>query len=284
MKAPIYFPGLFCLLILLSACQMDAEPGKLNYSSLEDSSLYYYRLGWQQIMDEGHYGLSEASYRKALKFDPNFLMAKSVLARLVKDRDEREKLYQEVNAQIDQIEGDERRVLDVYMALTNYTNIREKSPEKAAENLQKALKLAEKNFSQVVRLYPDEVYLKAEYIEVIHANHGARAALDSLDQLASEVQKDNPFLLGYAASLEAELGNFEKALSLAERLEKRIDDPHIPKSFAVYADIYFQMDSLQKARAYVNRAYGLDHQNLDARRLKDKIHQVMETIDEASDL
>ncbi|MEO1652698.1 MAG: hypothetical protein AAFU64_04060, partial [Bacteroidota bacterium] len=266
--------------IYLYACQVESDDAQIIYSTLEDSTLFYYRQGWQQIMDEGHYGSSELSYRKALDFDPNFLVGKSVLARLVTSLEEREKLYEEVISQIDRIEGDERLVLDVYMALTKYTNIREKDPANASKTREEALSLAEKNFSQIVRKYPDEIYLKAEYIEVIHANHGAQAALDSLEILASEIQQNNPFLLGYAASLQAELGNYEKALTLATRLEKLIDDPHIPKAFAVYADIYFKMDSLQKAKAYVNRAYGLDHRNLDASRLKDKIHQIMETIEE----
>ncbi len=263
---------LFPLLLLIFASCGELPPSStISYSTDSDSTRYYYRRGWEQIMDEGNYGPAEQSYRKALQFDSNFLIGQSVLARLTTDLQERLELFEMLEAKKPEIEGDERRVLDVYIALTDFTNLREQQSERAAEALDEALNLAEQNFAEVVYRYPDEVYLKAEYVEVVHSLHGPRAALDTLAVIAMDAQRDNRFLLGFAASLEAELGNFEKALELARRLEQVQADTTLPKSYAVYADIYYQMDSLKLAKQYAARAVALDPRNLDASRLKTRI-------------
>lgn len=253
------------------ACQPSESPTNLTYSTSSDSTMYYYNLGWEQIMDNGQYGAAEVSYRKALSFDPEFLVGKSVLARLTLDLEERIRIFEEVEAEKHQINGDERLILDVYLALTEFTNIREQTPEQAKEVLTQVLQLAEKNFREIVRKYPNQIYLKSEYIEVLHSNHGPRVALDSLIALTSAEQKENPFLVGYAASMYAELAEFEQALANARRLDAIISDPSLPKSFAVFADVYFAMDSLELAKQNADRAVELDARNLDASRLKTKI-------------
>jgi tetratricopeptide (TPR) repeat protein len=78
-------------------------------------------------------------------------------------------------------------------------------------------------------------------------------------------------LLGFSATLEAESGNYEKALLNAKKLESVINDRNAPKPYAVFADIYFQMDSLELAKKNADKAVLLDPRNLDASRLKDKI-------------
>lgn len=258
-------------------CPLDpsvpTSSGKLSYSVQHDSALFYYRRGWEQIMDEGHYGPAEASYRKTLSFDPDFLVGKSVLARLTLDLEERLQLYEELDANKERIQGDERKVLDVYLALTHFTNLREQTPERAGAVLQEVLKLAETNVREVVHRYPNEVYLKAEYLEILHSLHGPQAALDSLAALATPTQRETPFLLGFAASLRAELGEFNRALELAQRLETMQGNAPFPKAFAVWADVYVQMDSLSRAKSYADRAVTLDPRNLDASRLQARIEE-----------
>ncbi len=119
--------------------------------------------------------------------------------------------------------------------------------------------------------YPDEIYYKSEYIEVLHHNHGAQRALDSLYQLATPTQQNEPFLLGYAATLEAETGNFEKALAKAKQLKKQVKNKQSPKPYVVYSDIYFKQGNYKKASYYVERAVQRDTANIDVQRLKKKI-------------
>lgn len=268
---PKYILTRFILLSLtLISCQHEEE-SKHPYQPKSETALYHYQLGWQQIMDEGRYGAAEKSYRKTVYLDPDFLIGQSVYARLILDTDERIKIYNYVEAEKSRVGGDERKLLDVYQSLVYFTNLREQKDPEAQNALRTALKTAEKNLGYLVSKYPDEIYLKAEYIEILHANYGAAQALDSLGVLTSGKQKQNPFLMGYAASMEAELGDFDKALDKANALAKFFKGIRVPKPDAVYADIYFRKQELDKAFFYADNAYRLDNRNIDASRLRDKI-------------
>ncbi len=267
---------------LFSCQQVEVlEEEGLRYSTSHDSTRYYYQKGWLQIMDQGFYGPAEVSYRKALEFDPDFLVGKSVLARLTTDLEERLQLFEELEAEKERITGDERLILDVYIALTEFTNVREQEPEKAPAYLEKTLELAEKNFRQIVHKYPEEIYLKAEYIEILHSLHGPEASLDSLNALTTDEQKDNPFLLGYAAGIQAEMGNYQMALMQANRLNYILQDSLMPKPFVVHADIHFKWgENLELAKKMADRAVELDPRNLDASRLKKRIDEALLEQDE----
>jgi len=271
-----YFLLIPFLIVLVSNCSKEqpASPDHISYSTESDSALYYYRLGWAQIMDEGFYGPAETSYRKAVEFDPGFLVGKSVLARLTPNLDERLNLYRELIAKRSSTAGDERAVLDVYIALTEFTNLREQGAPKAASVLDSTLKLAEENFRSIVHKYPGEKHIRAEYIEILHANHGAEAAMDTLVKFRDE-HKLVPFLEGYAASLHAETGNFEEALNRARALQQSFSSDSIPKPYVVLAEVYHKMGDLEMAKQYVERAYALDPRNLDASRLKDQIDEAL---------
>ena len=90
-KLGFYFA--ICSILLLSSCKKSSDNQKVDYSSVSDSTLFYYELGWKQIMDFGDYSAAQQSYRKALTFDEHFLVGKSVLASLTLNLDERLSLY-----------------------------------------------------------------------------------------------------------------------------------------------------------------------------------------------
>ncbi len=257
------------LLILFSCNQQHTTT--LHYSTKSAKALHLYNKGWEQIMDEGRYAAAEDSYRKALEYDPNFLIGKSVLARLTLNLEERLALFKALENEASEIHGDEKRILEVYTAFTNYTNLRDMGSQNAGDVLQNALQLGEENLRKITHKYPEEIYLKAEYIEMLHALHGPEKALDSLDVLTTATQKENPFLLGYFATMKAELGDYKSALAAAYRLKEKTVDTTIPKPYVVLADVYFKMNQLDSAKSNVDKAYGLDPRNLDASRLKQKI-------------
>ena len=246
-------------------------PDFVQYSTDSDSTLFYYRKGWEQIMDFGEYGNAEITYRKALSFDPDFLIGKSILARLTTDLDERLALYEELEKRKHEVSGDERLILDVYIALTHYTNLRDQEDEGVRDALRAAFDIGEQNLRSIVHTYPNEVYLKSEYIEVLHSLYGAQTSIDSLDVLITLEQTNNPFLLGYHAILNAELENYNEALADAEVLAKLLTGKDIAKPDAVFADIYFKMGELEKAKEHADRANSIDPRNLDASRLKNRI-------------
>lgn len=257
----------FCFLFF--GCDQDTS-SSVTYST-NPETLKLYQEGWKQIMDEGRYGEAEISYRKALELDPDFVVGKSVLARLTLDLKERLKFYKEIQEEKQRIQGDERLILDVYTALVKYTNMRDQGSETYKTDLQEALQIGERNLRKIVHKYPEEIYLKAEYIEILNSIYGPQQALDSLDSLTSATQKDNPFLLGFSASMHAELEAHDLAIEKVNRLLEVVNDSTLPKAYAVLADIYFQMDNLTVAKRNADRANRLDSRNLDASRLKNKI-------------
>jgi hypothetical protein len=52
--------------------------------------------GWQEIIDNGRWTLSETYYRKAITFDTGFLIGESLVGRITQDADERFKLLNEL--------------------------------------------------------------------------------------------------------------------------------------------------------------------------------------------
>ncbi len=269
----------FGLLGLLAfSCTSDLPPvevAPLSYSTGSDSTRYYYDLGWQQILDEGYYGPAEVSYRKALSFDTSFLLGQSVLARLTLDTTERRSLYESIKNGRSLLQGAEGQLLDVFTALTDYTIRRAEDPEAAKAKRAGVLLLAEETLRGIRKQNPHITYIESEYIEFLHANHGAALALDSLVIFRKESKRDNPFLVGYQAQLLAELGRFDEALSIARDLESYYQLLQVPKPAVVFAHLYFGMDSLSTAKYYIDQAVALDDRNLEATRLQTQIEAAM---------
>ncbi len=261
----------FKLTIICIFCGFTAHSQKLQLSTPSDSALFYYYEGWRQVMDEGDYTASEKAYRKMMSFDPEFIVGLSLLGRITRNLQERLEIEGTLHVKKAKVVGDERILLDNYIELVKLTNLRETDSVAAKVQLDKVFETGEKNMRTVAHRYPDEIYYKAEYIEVLHRNHGPRVALDSLEMLLSEQQKKKPFLIGYAAHMEAEAGAFEKALAKAKILDHHFKGSNSPKPFVVYSDIYYQMGKLAQAERYVTKALALDPGNIDAQRLEKKI-------------
>lgn len=221
-------------------------------------------------MDEGNYTASERAYRKMMEFDSSFLVGLSLLGRITSDLNERKAIEATLYDRRGDVSGDENLLLDNYISLVKLTNLRETNPTVAKEVLQAIFKRNELNLRRIVHTYPDEIYYKSEYVEVIHRNYGAAAALDTLSQLASVEQQRSPFLLGYSAHMEAELGNFESALKKADQLSQLFNHGSA-KPLVVLGDIYFQMGDRIKAGQYIDQALAIDPGNIDAKRLKSRI-------------
>lgn len=274
-----HFPLILTMVIFFSSCDSEKNrDGLTQYSTNSDSTLFYYNLGWKQIMDFGDYSKAEASYRKALSFDNEFLVGQSVLARLTLDLEERLRLYKNLESLKNTIKGDERLILDVYMGLTRYANLRDQDSPKTKDALNEALKLGEINFHKMVHKYPEEIYLKSEYIEIIHSLYGARASLDSIESLTTKTQKLNPFILGYKAILTAEIEKYDDALKYANQLTEILADIEVARPDAILANIYFQKEEYRTAKIHADKAYEIDSNNLDASRLKQKIDAILSEI------
>ncbi len=266
---------LFIAISTVAICSLTCEQPKpvrsFDYGTQSDSALYYYNQGWRQIMDNGQWTLSENSFRKAIEFDTGFLLGKSLVGRISTDLNERSTIYRELGTGKTKAKDYERLLLDAYLSSINIMNIREQESELKPELISKHRTLSETNFSKVIQKFPEATYVKAEYIEVLHALYGAKPALDSLHKLVTENEQDIPFFINYAASLEAELGNFENALLIANRLSEILNDTTLPEPYMLFAKIYFEMDSIDNAKPYIEKAVELDPKHLIAQGLKKRI-------------
>jgi tetratricopeptide (TPR) repeat protein len=184
---------------------------------------------------------------------------------------ERLDLYRQLDSLKSTIDGDERLVLDVYIALTHFTNLRDQKSDETSAALQSSMEIGEENFRSVVQRYPNEVYLKAEYIEILHSIYGPEAALDTLEHIILPTQLKNPFLMGYKAIMLAELEEYDSALVIAHALTLEMEGKGMAKPDAILADIYFKKREYEQAKIHADKANSIDPNNLDASRLKKKI-------------
>lgn len=245
---------------------------ELPLSTTSDSARYYYYQGWENVMDLGHYSNSAIAFQKCVEKDPNFLIGQCLYGRISSDLVEQEAIYNLIEEEKSSLEGAEYQLLEVFHSLLKLMILRQKDPSKTKDQLVSALKLGEKNFRQIVQQYPAEIYYKAEYIEMLNYNHGPAVALDSLAVLATIKEQQNPFLLGYAAMMEATLGQFESALKKAHQLAIQYTGKVVPKPYVVYGDIYLKQGLYEQAKENIEIALAIDSGNIDAQRLKEKLN------------
>lgn len=258
-------------LICFCSCKKTISPSTFDYGTENDTALFYYQRGWQQIMDNGEWTLAEVSFRKASESDPDFILAKCLKGRISQDLEEREKLLGEIIAAEEKASQDQKLLIEVYKSSLQLMNKREAGIKLDKSTISDHYKLSEKNTRKFVHKYPNEDYVKAEYIEILHANHGAELALDSMNTIAARNQLELPFYLGYAAAMQAELSNFEEALQLLDKQRKVLNDSLKPQFYASSAEVYFEMDSIKLARKYIDKAVKLDSNHLIAKGLQKKI-------------
>ena len=261
----------FGLLLSISSCDVDKQTSTFDYGTKNDSARFYYLKGFHEILDNGRWTESERAYRKALEFDPDYPLGKSLVGRITRNLDERQKLLEELLSVQDKVSPDEQLLLEVYLSSMESYNNRDKGIRASAESMAKRKQMVETNFKEFVRKYPNDDYVKAEYIEWLHVIHGPKAALDSLNLLATVEQKKLGFYISFAASLELELGNLEKAVALSRDLKNLMADSTYTSYKKLKAEIYVTQDSLQKAKRYLDQILEIDPNHIIALGMLSKI-------------
>ena len=195
-------------LMLSFACSSENNSNSFDYGTKSDSARYYYLNGFHEILDNGRWTESERSYRKALEFDPEYALGKSLVGRITRNLDEREKLLQELLAVKNKANKDESLLLDVYLLSVEAYNNRDKGIKGSSEFMSQRAQMAELNFREFVHKYPDDDYVKAEYIEWLHFIYGPKAALDSLNYLATKRQLKLGFLYKLLSKFGIRIGQY----------------------------------------------------------------------------
>jgi len=267
--------GLLLIAFTLLSCSKTEQSFVPNYGTEVDSARYYFLKGWEEILDNGRWTESEIAFRMASELDPDWLLGKSMIGRITRDLEERQSLFAELDSLKDNASADERILLDVNLLSMQSANNRGLGIPNTPEDNRKRVALAEANFGEFSRKYPNDNYFKAEYIEFLHAIHGARVALDSLNILATPEQQQLGFYLAYAADLELELGNTDRAMALSMVLDEKLKDPSYLSPLMLKANIYISFDSLEKASELVDRVVAADSNHMIAKGMQVRIREVL---------
>lgn len=279
LKYPIYA----LIFILFTSCQQkqnksSTQPAVYTYGAKNDSAVFYFNKGWEHILDYGQWTLSEKAFRKAVDFDSTFIVGKALVGKNTTNLNERIQILNDINSSQIKVSEDDQLILEVTRITLELFNARGQNVKLDQDFISNFLTTAEKNYRTFIHKYPNEPYIKAEYIEVLNAIYGAKLALDSLHILTSPKQKKIPFFISYAATLESDLGNFKKALSIADDFNNQINDPNIPQPYVLYGSIYLKMDSLSLATLNLDKALQLDPNHIFAQRFKTQLRKKVNTI------
>ena len=264
------------LIGIMMGCEQapQIESSYFPYGSKSDSAVYYFRLGWQQILDNGQWTRSEQSFRKAVEIDSTFLVGWSLVGRISQDYQERKAILDMIDNAAETSEA-QALLLEIFRSNIKLMNDREEGIS-TPEQRRAHFGLAERNYRRFLDQYPHESYMLAEYIEVLHANYGPEVALDSLKMLPTESQAGLLFFEAYTAHLEKELGNPEKAIAIASEMSRTVSGDTIPARPYVLADIYFAMGRYDEALASVEEALRRDPNHLIARSLEGRIRKAID--------
>ncbi len=279
LKLPLSFRikylGLLFIAFTSLSCSKTEHSFIPNYGTEVDSARYYFMKGWEEILDNGRWTEAEIAFRKASSLDPDWLLGKSMIGRITRDLEERQSLFAELDSLKDNASEDERLLLDVNLLSMQSANNRGLGIPNMPEDNRKRVSLAETNFGKFSRKYPSDNYFKAEYIEFLHAIYGAKVALDSLNILATPEQQQLGFYLAYAADLELELGNTDRAMALSMVLDEKLGDPSYLSPLMLKANIYISFDSLEKASELVDRVVAADSNHMIAKGMQARIREAL---------
>ncbi|MCA9296733.1 MAG: hypothetical protein KC983_09445, partial [Phycisphaerales bacterium] len=173
--------ALLALGLILSACRHAPRSAGFSYGTDNAVALAAFNRGWMQIMDEGRWTAAERSFREAADADPSFILGAALVARITTDLDERQALLANIEANLDRADTDCRLLLDVFLMNIRAMNARDEGRAMPAVFNEERRSLALRNFGAFVTAHPQEPYIQAEYIEWIHAVHGAEAALEAME-------------------------------------------------------------------------------------------------------
>ena len=260
------------LLTSVSGCNRNEKSvdSLFHFDTDSDSARYYFTCGWKKIMDEGRWTDSEIAFRKAVTFDPDFVLGKILVGRISRDLEEREMILKEVETNQKQLSKEGNLLYEMHRMSVEFMNYRATGIEIPAAERTLRDSISFHHRRKFIDLYPNEPYEKAEYIEVIHHKLGAQSALDTLQSIATQHQLELPFYISYQAMLLSELGYYNEAFLYLDRLDSILDD-NAPARYYTRGIVMMNMDSIASANVMVQQAYQLDTNHLLAKGLLERL-------------
>lgn len=249
-----------------------------NYGTKLPEARAHYQKGWEQILDRGEWTLAEASFRKAVELDSNFLLGWSQVGRISQNPKERALIFKQLSDKKSRLTGWEKKLLEVYLGSLELIDARDRGIQISRKQISDFYSLSENHFSGFLKVYPNEIYVYSEYVEVIHGIYGPKPALDSLQSQVVKGNKLNPFLISYTAQMQAELKDFENAFQTASESERRLNNPKLPIISFTNAFIYFEKGQFESAGKFLDQTLILDKNHTLAQRLKKRLDQKLKDL------
>jgi len=254
-----------------------ADSQLYSYGEACHGAMSDYRQGWAEILENGRWTDSERLYRKVVAAAPDCLIAKSVLARITIDADERESLIEDIQSNIDKVDVHDRWLLDPYLKTLLLINARDTGQSLGEGFRDDLTSMAVRNYRAFLDEYPGEWAVRIEYIEWIHAAQGPQGALEAIGEMSSEGLSDNLRLSYFPAYFHAELGEYSQAIELAQAFVQQLGPGDWPQEHYITAFIDYQRGQYSAAAESIKHALQLDPRHLIAERLSKKIDKALET-------
>jgi len=265
MKSVLLF---FLFLPFLSLAQAPV----FDYGTKSDEARKAYQTGWKEILDLGEWTKAEESFRRAAALDPDFKLAWSQVGRISNDPEERASIYATLKNTLSDSTW-ESKLLEVYLGSLQLIDARDRGQAILPEQVKQFYEVSYTNFSKLPKSFPDEPYINAEYMEVIHGIYGAKAALDSMEIHEKSGSKITPFFASYSSQLWAELKDFDQANEVLNKLKTQLSDSNHPIISFTEAILFFEEGKLIQAEKLVNQALLADPKHTLAKRLKKRIEE-----------
>jgi len=238
-----------------------------DYAGAEPAAIAAYQQGFSYILDEGRWTASEAAFREAARLDPDWVMGKTLVARITQDLQERERLLAEIEAGYAGAPEDSRLILEVFLMNIRAANARDRGEQMPEGFAAQRRAVAVENFGLFCERHPGETYLQLERLEWVHNVEGAEATLALMETLPEGVLRA-PSFAGLEATLRAELGEMDAAWAAFARFEGMVDD-RAPAVAYLRAQLLNAQGDVAGALAAAERAVKLDPKHVLAVRMRD---------------
>ena len=278
----VLFIGTIVLTISCSYNPAQQAPGdnktNFDFGTDSDSAFHYYELGWSEILDYGRWSSSEEAFRNAVKHDPGFILGWSLVGRISSNKEERVTILEHLDSRSNELNEYEQILLDIYSGNIERMNLRETGLQHDQSSGRDHMKIKEDQFRKFLSAYPNVSSALMEYIEILHANHGPKVALDTLVAQDAQLRMTHPFFIRYQSLLEAELGHIESAIQLAEEFEEVVNDSLTPEMYVLRGNLYEAMDNIEMAQIQYSLATSLDSSHLIAQSNKNRLESLIKDL------
>lgn len=257
------------LLILFFPFLSFGQADDFTYGTPSKEAKEAYLKGWESIMDLGEWTLAEESFRKSIEIDPQFLLGWSQVGRISNDPKERMEIYQMLESKKMDLNGFERDLLEVYLGSLKIIDYRDRGLEVQSELITDFREKLYTTSQYFLKIYPEETYIEAEYIEAIKGKFGAAAALDSM--ATRQISSKSPFFKSYQTLCLSGLGRYEEAMLALEELGQLLETTENTAYYYTKGVILYDQKKYLESKNEIEKCLELDPKHTLARRIQRQI-------------